>query len=413
MATEVKMPRLSLTMERGTIVQWLKLPGDPVAKGDALAEIETDKVNVTMDAPASGFLRAVMVAAGVEVPCETTIAVLAATVDEPLEGGPTDPVPATTAGAPPRPAGRAGSAAPSSAPGNVAAGRRHVNASPAAKTLAKELGVDLTTIAGTGPGGRIGLDDVQRAAGERAAEAETIADPRTVAGVVSTTIPLTKMRAAIAQQMAMSAATVPQFTVRRRLDMSGALRWRDAHAGDGGSAASIIDLIHLATIRALAAHPVVNGSFQAGDSPGGASITLHDGVNLGVAVALPDGLIVPVIRDAHGMSLGALATARKHLQQEATAGRLPARAIGGATFTVSNLGPMNVDDFTAIVNPPEAAILAVGRMQESLLVQDGAIRIVPMVALTVSADHRILDGAQVARFLDTLAGYLDQLEAAP
>jgi pyruvate dehydrogenase E2 component (dihydrolipoamide acetyltransferase) len=314
--------------------------------------------------------------------------------------------------------------------------RAHVNASPAAKNLARQLGVDLALVSGTGPGGRIGLEDVQRAADARtASEASTPKQPSSAGndaqaepltrnvfpatgrpeaadrtrGALNRRVPLSKMRSAIAQRMA-AALAAPQFTVHRQVDMTAALRVRQAHTAAGDRVPGVIDLIHLAVARALLAHPEVNASFHAGQSPEQSEIVLHAGVDLGIALALPDGLIVPVIRDAHTMGLQALAAERVRLQKEARAGRLAASAMGGATFTISNLGPLHVDAFTAIVTPPEVAILAVGQLQETLVVRDGAIHIVPRIALTVTADHRALDGAQVAYFLDTLAANLDRLE---
>jgi pyruvate dehydrogenase E2 component (dihydrolipoamide acetyltransferase) len=219
------------------------------------------------------------------------------------------------------------------------------------------------------------------------------------------------MRAAIARRMT-AATAVPQFTVRRRVDMTAALHVRQARrAAADGHAPGVIDLIHLAVTRALLAHPEVNAGFHDGQSPEQSAIVMHPGVDLGMALALPDGLIVPVIQSAHTMSLQELAAERARLQEEARAGRLASAAVGGATFTVSNLGTLHVDEFTAIVTPPEVAILAVGQLQDTPVVRDGVIHIVPLIALTVTADHRALDGAQVARFLDTLATNLDHLEA--
>jgi pyruvate dehydrogenase E2 component (dihydrolipoamide acetyltransferase) len=216
--------------------------------------------------------------------------------------------------------------------------------------------------------------------------------------------------------MVAATTTVPQFTVRRRVDMSRALALRDAGAtasgqAGGARAPGVIDVLYLAVARALRAHPEVNASFEAGTSLESSAIVQHEAVNLGIAVALPEGLLVPVLHSAQAMTLEELAAARARLQEEARTGRLSARALTGATFTVSNLGTMNVDEFTAIVNPPEAAILAVGRMQQELVVRDGAIHTLPMISLTITADHRVLDGAQVALFLETLANYLEHPEA--
>ncbi|HXT37646.1 MAG TPA: 2-oxo acid dehydrogenase subunit E2, partial [Chloroflexota bacterium] len=317
------MPRLSLTMEVGTVIEWRKAVGDAVVKGEELAEIETDKVNVAMEAPAGGFLRSLLVAAGVEVPCDTPIALLTVTADEPLAAHGADL--ATTIGTvgdrlPPL--SSAGQASAPSATVDGEGGRPHVNASPAAKNLARELGVDLAAVTGAGPGGRIGLDDVQRAADVcRGAGAA----PATMGRVV----PLSKMQAAIAQRMSLSVGTVPQFSVQRRLDMGEALRYlRNVRAaGKGGEhGPGVVDLIHLAAVRALQAHPELNASFQAGDPP---VVILHDGVNLGLALALPEGLIVPVIQDAHTLNLESLAATRVRLQADARSGqRLQVQRMG-------------------------------------------------------------------------------------
>ena len=393
MAIEVKMPRLSLTMESGVVVQWLKAVGEAVGKGEELAEIETDKVNVMMESPASGFVRKLLAEVGKEIPCDTTIAIVTATVDEELDGqGAPAPPPVPSPSVPP--------------PAPQGGGRAHVNASPAAKNLARQLGVDLSTVAGTGPGGRIGLEDVQRAV--EAARAPADATPQPSAG--TRRVPLCRMRAAIAGRMT-AALAAPQFTVRRRVDMSGVLRQRAALEGGTARAPGVADMVYLAVIRALRAHPELNAGFEPGATPESSHLLLHDAVHLGVALAVPDGLLVPVIRDAHTLDLAALAAARRRLQEEAMAGRLPAQALDGATFTVSNLGTMGVDEFTAIVTPPEVAILAVGRLQHDLVVRDGAIHTLPLISLTVTADHRALDGAQVARFLDTLATYLEHPDA--
>jgi len=389
-------------MEVGAVVQWLKAEGDSVTKGEELAEIETDKVNVAMEAPVSGILRSLLIGAGVTVPCDTPIALLSADAAESLTVSDTAPTSGVPAGSPVT-AGSPAEPAPSPAPvvtADAGAPRPHVNASPAAKNLARELGVDLTLVTGTGPGGRIGLEDVRQAADHPAGSPPTAR---------SRTVPLSKMRQAIAQRMVLSSGTVPQFSVQRQLDMGAALRYLDTARAEAAAeqAPGIIDLIHLAVIRALRTHPELNACYQAGDPP---AIVLHDKVNLGIAVALPEGLIVPVIAGAERLSVAALAQARRTLQDAARAGRLTAGALSGATITVSNLGPMGVDQFRAIVNPPEAAILAVGALRH--IVVPGPLREMSTITVTVTADHRVLDGAQVARFLETLTETLDHLDTA-
>jgi pyruvate dehydrogenase E2 component (dihydrolipoamide acetyltransferase) len=399
------MPRLSLTMESGVLVKWLKAVGDPVQKGESLAEIETDKSNALLEAPTAGYLRRTLVEEGSEVPCGVAVGILTDTPDGPWEyAGEQARVASTLIGA----------AVPTQQATRSVSVETQIQASPAAKHLAKQLEVDLGTVTGTGPLGRISSEDVQRAADARVAA--TNAPPRFPESD-ERRIPLTKMRIAIAQQMILSAKTVPQFTMRRRVDMSRALRFRDDQASlesarpEGARPPGVADVLHLAVSRALLAHPEVNASFEEGDSFDASRVVLHDSVNLGIAVALPDGLIVPVIHRAHEMSLEQLAAARRGLQDEVSNNRLSASALKGATFTVSNLGTMGVDDFAAIVNPPEVAILAVGRMMPTLELRDVTIHTVPMLTLTVTADHRVLDGAEVARFLETLDKYLSNPDA--
>lgn len=399
------MPRLSLTMESGVLVKWLKAVGDLVQKGEGLAEIETDKANALLEAPGGGYLRQTLAEEGAEVRCDAVVGILTDTPDEPWTCTSDHARVASTADVAAGPAQQTAPSVPV---------ETQIQASPAAKHLAKQLQIDLGAVTGTGPGGRISSEDVQRTVEERAAA--TSAAPGTAASD-ERRVPLTKMRTAAAQQMILSATTVPQFTVRRRVDMSPALRFRDEQASlhsvqsEGSTPPGIADVLHLAVSRALLAHPEVNASFEVGDPFDASRLLLHDSVNLGIAIALPDGLIVPVIHHAHEMSLEQLAGARKRLQDEAFNNRLPAGALTGATFTVSNLGTMGVDDFAAIVNPPEAAILAVGRMEPTLVVRGAAIHTVPMLTLTVTADHRVLDGAAVARYLGTLDHLLSNPDA--
>jgi pyruvate dehydrogenase E2 component (dihydrolipoamide acetyltransferase) len=217
--------------------------------------------------------------------------------------------------------------------------------------------------------------------------------------------------------MVESAMTIPQFSVRRRVDMSAALTLLDT-SNQVASAqmppkqtSGVADILHFVVTRALRAHPQVNASFELGPTLESSHIVEHENVDLGIAVALPEGLVVPVIRDADKMSLQRLTEVRMRLQNEAQRGRLPAGSLGEATFTVSNLGTLGADDFIAIVNPPEAAILAVGRVQDAVVVRNGSFQVAPVVMLSVTADHRILDGAQVAQFLQTLSEYLAEPEA--
>lgn len=362
--TRVILPKLGLTMEEGRIVSWRKREGERVAAGEVLFEVETDKATLEVEAPAAGIVRRIVVPEGEAAPVAHVIAFIADTIEEPLPAA--SPVTTET-----------------HEPAVVAPGpsEARVAASPAAKKRAAELGLDITVILGTGPGGRITLEDV-----EAAAAAAAPGERRE---------PLTRMRRAVALAMTRSSRDVPQFSISRDVDLSGADRRRLPEG------ASYTDVIVWACARALRRHPRFRSRFE------GDALVLSEAVHVGVAVALADGLIVPVIRDADRKGLGALAREREALEAGARAGKLPADALSGAVFTVSNLGPQGVDRFTALVNPPEASILALGRIADRVVVADGAPAVRKVATLTLSVDHRVADGADAARFLADVVGGLE------
>lgn len=393
--TRVILPKLGLTMEEGRIVAWRKQEGDAVAKGEVLFEVETDKATMEVEAEASGILRKVLVAADASAPVATVIAFIADSAEEPLPDAssePAAPKPSTPAGASRtgapvhapssgrHPVGRGPSAPP--ALGDSTDGSERIMASPAAKKRAHELGVDLSSVSGTGPGGRIRIEDIEAAASPGAAASGARA-------------PLSRMRRAVAEAMSRSNREVPQFAISRDVDMTGAGARRKA------ASVSYTDVIVSACARALRAHPRLRSRYD-----GDATIT-SESVHVGVAVALDDGLIVPVLRDADRKDLATLRSEREALEAGARSGRLPANALGGAVITVSNLGTFGVDGFTAIVNPPEASILAVGRVSDRVVSRDGAAVVRPTVTLTLSVDHRVADGADAARFLADVAAQLE------
>ena len=371
--TRVILPKLGLTMDEGKIVAWRKREGDRVAAGEILFEVETDKATMEVEAPAAGYVRRILLGEGQTAPVASTIAVITDTADEPVG----DVAVAGSAVVPQAPAAGAPSGVPS--PAAPSDGER-VRSSPAARKRAQELGVDLAAVTGTGPGGRITLDDVEAAAPGAGAAAPAPRGERRVA--------LTRMRRAIADAMTRS-AQIPQFQVSRDVDMTNAdaLRKREG--------ASYTDVLIAACAYALRRHERFRGRWD------GDGIVISERVNVGVAVALDDGLIVPVIHDADTKDLRALREERERLEEGARGGRLPADALVGAIFSISNLGTLGVDRFTALVDPPEAAILAVGRVsaQKSL-------------TLTLSVDHRVADGADGARFLADIAAWLERGGAA-
>jgi len=376
--TRVILPKLGLTMDEGRLIAWHKKEGDHVAKGEVLFEVETDKANMEIESPASGILRRILVAAGTSVPVTTLVALLSDTADEPIAEA------APPAGAPP--ASPAGSA-PSSD------GER-VRSSPAARKRAQELGVDINAVRGTGPGGRIGIADVEAAA---AAKAPASALAAAGAATREKREPLSKMRRAVADAMTRSFREAPQFSISRDVDMTNANTRRKA------AGVSYTDVIVAAAATALRAHPRLRSRFD------GDAIVTSDAIHVGIAVALEAGLIVPVIRDADAKALGALRDEREALEAAVGTGHARADAFGGAAITISNLGTFGVDRFTAIVNPPEASILAVGRVADRVVVVNGAAAVRPVCSLTLTVDHRVADGADAARYLADVA---KELEAA-
>lgn len=408
MVNRVVLPKLGLTMDEGRIARWVKQEGDTVEKGEILLEVETDKATVEVESPASGVLRSIVVPEGETVPVAQLIGFITDSADEPLpDGGAAtatsspvqQTVPTESPAAQVQPAGRP--AREETQPAGA------LKAAPAARRLAQELGVNLSTVTGSGPGGRITTEDVEKAAQGPSSQAQA-APPATSA---SGTAPLSRMRKAIAERMTLSRREVPQFTLSTDVDMSGAVELRQRSLEqvqrEHNVRLTYTDILVQAVTRALRRHPEVNASYVE-DGP---SIQTHEQVNIGIAVALEQGLIVPVMADADRKSLGEIAAARQALVEAAKSGRLGSAESSGATFTISNLGSYRVDRFDAIINPPEAAILAVGRMQDRVVAKDGWFAVRPTMTLTLTCDHRVLDGASGARFLQTLAEELESAQA--
>jgi pyruvate dehydrogenase E2 component (dihydrolipoyllysine-residue acetyltransferase) len=395
--TPVILPKLGLTMDEGRLVGWLKQEGDRVEAGEILFEVETDKATMEVEAPVGGYVRRLLAAAGEEIPVTQVIALLSTTADEPIADEPALAAPAAA----PMPAEPSTAAAPGVSPqaaprsGSSAATGRII-ASPAARKRAAELGVDLETVHTTGD--RISVDDVE-AAHAAAAGASSGPTAPAVAGAGSSAaaprVPLSRMRRAIAERMTLSFRDVPQFSVARDVDMTAAGVTRTA------AGVSYADVLIWAVARTLVDHEALTTHYDPeGLVPG-------DGIHVGIAVALDDGLLVPVLRDADTKDLPTISRERAVLQDGARAGKLPLEALSGAVITISNLGQHGVDHFTALINPPEAAILAVGRIRDQVIARDGAPVIAPIVSLTLSVDHRVVDGAVAARFLADLADLLE------
>ncbi len=368
---EVIMPKMGDAMTEGRVLRWLKQPGDAVARGEPIAEIETDKVNIEIEAEWDGTLAKIVVPEGETAEVGATIALIARPGEAPREE--------TVEIAPP--------AKPEEGPEEGV-----VRASPLARRLARERGLSLRAIEGTGPGGRITRSDVEAAGEDTARQAETAVRAPSGKAVDQ---PLSRMRQTIARRMTESKQQAPHFYLTVSIVMEAALELRDRLNADlaDEERVSVNDLVVRASALALAAHPQINASLE------GSSVRLHGDVNISVAVALPEGLIVPTLYGCDRKPLLQIARESRALVERARGGRLKPEDLTGGTFTVSNLGMYDVETFIAILNPPQAAILAVGAAAQRAVVRGGEIVAGAVMQATLSADHRVTDGAQAAAFL--------------
>ncbi len=422
MATKVHMEALSPTMEEGQLVQWLKGEGDAIANGDLLAEIETDKATMELVARGEGLLRKIFLDAGGIAEVGSVIAVIAAADEdisgiEGVTGGASAAEPADEASAPtaPEPAPQAVSAPPAvpppetSAPAvvpaaSLAPGGR-IKASPLARRLAEEMGVDITRVSGSGPGGRVVKRDIET--GKAAGVAAPVAAPATWAsdGAEYEDVPTSQMRKAIAKRLVTSIGPVPTFYLTVDVDMGRVMEARksiNTMLEKDGMRISINDILLKAIAAALRQHPNCNAQWHDG------FVRRFNSVHLGVAVAIEDGLITPVVKNAHAKGIAQISAEVRELAGRARDKKLLPDEYTGSTFTVSNLGMLGIREFTAIINPPEAGILAVGGIVETPVVVDGQVTVRPRMRITMSCDHRVIDGAQGARFLQTLQGMLEE-----
>ncbi len=421
MPTKIHMEALSPTMEEGQLVQWLKAEGDTIASGDVLAEIETDKATMELVARGDGVLRKIFLAAGGTAAVGAVIGVIAGE-DEDISGiegassGATAPAAAQEAPAPvPEPVAEAAPAAaavpaapavpsaPSTGSSPTDGGR--VKASPLARRLAAELGVDLAQVSGSGPGGRVVKRDVETA------RAAGVSDP--APSVAAWTpdeaeyedVQTSQMRKTIAKRLVTSIGPVPTFYLTVDVDMARVIEARksiNAMLERDGVKVSINDIVLKAVAGALKAHPNCNAQWHDG------FIRRFNAVHIGVAVAVEDGLITPVVKHAHLKGIAQIGTEVKELAGRARDKKLLPDEYTGATFSVSNLGMFGIHEFTAIINPPEAGILAVGGIEETPVVVGGEVVVRPRMRVTMSCDHRVIDGAQGSRFLQTLKGMLEE-----
>jgi len=405
----ITMPRLSDSMEEGTIVRWLVEDGAEVEVGTELVEIETDKATMPYESDVAGVLH-IGAQAGDVLP-------VGAEIGQVLAPGETPAPAAAAAGA--APAAPAASAAAAGNGGGTALLERpatttRVKASPVARRIAAELNIDLATLVGSGPDGRIVKRDVEQAASVAAPAAPAPApepaapEPQPVAGGErgdTRVVDLSRVQQTIARRMADAKAAMPEFTVSTDVDMDAAVALRaqlKAAAAEGDPVPSYNDFVVKAAALALRAHPKANGSYRDG------RFELYERINVGVAVAAEDALLVPTVFDADRRSLGAIAAETRRLAAAGREGRLTPADLSGGTFSVSNLGMLGVTHFTAVLNPPQAAILAVGALEQRAVVRDGAVVPGHRMTLTLTCDHRILYGADAAAFLADIRAALEQ-----
>jgi pyruvate dehydrogenase E2 component (dihydrolipoamide acetyltransferase) len=427
MAVEVKLPRLGQGMEAGTIVRWLKSEGDPVAKGEPLYELDTDKVTQEVEAEADGVLLQIVVAEG-EVDVGTTVAMIGAEGEEvAVESGGAPPADVTTepdevrapteqvaeeqqerdvepsgsepqavtpVSTPPSVARHGG--ASGAAPGMRLTGE-HVKASPLARRIARERGVELTGLSGTGPDGRIIAEDVEKAAARRAPAVAAAEEPE------FEVVQLTSIRKTIARRLT-EAWEAPVFQLTVTADASELVATRERmveHLREGDTKPTVNDVLTRLVASALMRHRPVNAQFVEG------VIHRYSTANVGIAVATQNGLVVPVIRAADRRSVLEIADVRVDLVSRARDGKLQLQDLEAGTFTISNLGMYGVDQFVAVLNPPQVAILAVGSIEDRPSVVDGDLRVVPALTMTLTCDHRAIDGSEGAEFLRTLGAFVE------
>jgi pyruvate dehydrogenase E2 component (dihydrolipoamide acetyltransferase) len=386
MATEIKLPRLGQGMESGTIVRWLKSEGEPVEKGEPLYELDTDKVTQEVEADASGVLLRIAVEEG-EVEVGHTIAVIGKEGEEVPE--PSEEEAPKKAEAP----AEAPAPAPVSRDGEPRETVR-IKASPLARRIARERAVELSSLKGTGPEGRIVAEDVERAAAAPV--------PAPAAAAEAEVVPLTSLRRTIARRMT-EAWQAPAFQISMSADMTRplAIRARLVERGDTPKP-TVSDLLTKVAAAALMRHREVNALFE------GDAVRLMPTADIGIAVATERGLVVPVIRGCERLTIPEIAAARADLVERARSGKLQQADLEGGSFTISNLGIYGVEQFVAVLNPPQAAILAVGAATETPVARNGAVEVRPLMTMTLTCDHRSIDGATAADFLRTVKIFLEE-----
>ncbi len=396
MAISVVMPALEMAQETGKVLAWHKKEGDTVKKGEPLLEIETDKAVVEIEAPGDGTLAEITAQVGAVIPVGVTIAWLVAAGEKP---------PAQKAAA--APSARATSA-PAASERSIAAtksppilGAAAIQISPKARRLAKELGVDASALTGTGPDGTITAEDVQAAAAQSKSSPASSSLSAETPNAASAGEPLSQIARLMAERTTQSWTTVPHFFLTREVDCSDLLgaqkRLGPSGEKNAGVRLTVSDLLVALVARALAKHPAMNASWS------GAGVRQNTEINISLAMAVKDGVVGAVIHKANSANLSEISTQRHELTERARANKLRPADISGGTFTISNLGMYKVDAFVAIITPPQAATLAVGAIADRVVAAAGKPAVRPMMTMTLSSDHRVVDGARAAEFLNTVA----------
>jgi pyruvate dehydrogenase E2 component (dihydrolipoamide acetyltransferase) len=414
MATKVHMEALSPTMEEGQLVQWLKNEGDTIASGDVLAEVETDKATMELVARGDGILRKIFLGAGGTAEVGAVIGVIAAEDEDISEisgvSGAAAPAAASVeevvvSKTDPDPVVEEPTSGTTEIVPLASTGGR-VKASPLARRLAEQAGVDISQVPGSGPGGRVVKRDIEAAkASGDATPAPSVAPSWTPDEAEYEDVQTSQMRKTIAKRLITSIGPVPTFYLTVDVDMSRAMEARksmNAMLKTEGAKVSVNDIVLKAVAGALRQHPNCNAQWHDG------FIRRFKAVHIGVAVAVEDGLITPVVRHAHLKGITQIGAEVKELAGRAREKKLKPEEYTGATFSVSNLGMFGIHEFTAIINPPEAGILAVGGIDDTPVAVDGEVVVRPRMRITMSCDHRVIDGAQGSRFLQTLKGMLEE-----
>jgi len=433
MAEVIEMPKLSDTMEEGGIASWLKKEGDFIEEGEAFVEIETDKATMEYNSPVEGYLLKILVPAGKTCALNQPICIVGAK-GEKAEVTPAKPkvpevpkpsAPPAAAAAPAKAVASSPTPSPSPSPAPAKAAEKsapkassseRLRASPLAKKMAEEKQIDLSTVTGSGPNGRVVVKDLENlsastgtASAASAATASSAASgsaPVKAAGIAGEyeDVPVNMMRKTIAKRLLAAKNDAPHFYLVRSVNMKAMNEWRNRlnATSEKDARVSVNDLLVMAVSRALIKHPEVNASWQ------GETIRRYKAAHVAVAVAIPDGLITPVVRNAHALGVREIAAQTKDLIGRTKAGKIGSEEYQGGTFSISNLGMMGIEQFTAIINPPQAAILAVGAtIKTPWVAENGQIEVQERMTMTMSCDHRVIDGAVGVTFLQTLTNYLE------